>query len=465
MALEEDFTCKQAFNFADDIIYKKTGEHLNTNEKQIFEAAWNGNKYSEMVDNYNLELETFRKYGSHLWRKLNNALENGEKINKKNFKVRLEMLYKQQLLETKSINDLSVSGDIANRQNQAIKNLELEVEYPDRQVPLGSNFYIERDVEKDCYDEILQPGALIRIKASRHTGKTSLIARILNHANHNNCKTLRIDLEAINQECLSNLDKFLLWFCAKVSKELKIDPQLDNWNEDKNFCGSNDCCTSYFEDHLLKHFDVPIILALDGLHKLFQYPEIYKDFFEILRYWHEEAKNSDIWKKLHIIVAYSTTEAFLKLKDNQSPFNVGYPVNLPDFNTIQIKRLIEIHNLNFTVNQIEQMEKMLGGHPYLTRLALYHIKNKDIDIESFLKNAATEGGIYSNHLRGHLQFLQEDVDLSSAFVKVITFSKDIQFDSMQVYKLQKMGLVLVNGDQVSPRCYLYCNYFRNRLKV
>lgn len=463
MALEEDFTCEQAFNFADDIIYKKTGEHLNTNEKKLFEAAWNDNKYSEMVDHYNLEPQTFKTYGSRLWKKLTNALGNGEKIKKQNFKVRLKMLY-QQVLEIKSINHLSVS-DIANRQNQTIKNLELELEYPDGQVPLCSDFYIERDVEKDCYNEILQPGALIRIKASRHTGKTSFIARILNHANHNNCKTLRIDLETIDQNCLSSLDKFLLWFCAIVSKKLGIVPQLHNWNENKEFCGSNDCCTNYFEDHLLKHFDVPIVLAIDGLHKLFQYPEIYKDFFEILRYWYEEAKNSDIWKKLHIIVAYSTTEAFLKLKDNQSPFNVGYPVNLPDFNTIQIKRLIKIHNLNFTVTQIEQMEKMLGGHPYLTRLALYNIKYKDIDIESFLKNAATEGGIYSDHLRRNLQFLQEDVDLSSAFMKVITFSKDIQFDSIQIYKLQKMGLVSVNGDQVTPRCDLYCNYFRNRLKV
>ncbi|KST70388.1 hypothetical protein BC008_45175 [Mastigocoleus testarum BC008] len=53
-------------------------------------------------------------------------------------------------------------------------------EQPEGQVSLNSAFYIERPpIEDDCYETILQSGALVRIKAPRQMGKTSLLSRIL----------------------------------------------------------------------------------------------------------------------------------------------------------------------------------------------------------------------------------------------------------------------------------------------
>ncbi len=37
-------------------------------------------------------------------------------------------------------------------------------------------------LEANCYETVLKPGALIRIKAPRQMGKTSLMSRILLHA-------------------------------------------------------------------------------------------------------------------------------------------------------------------------------------------------------------------------------------------------------------------------------------------
>ena len=52
-------------------------------------------------------------------------------------------------------------------------------ELPGGQVDLASRFYIDRPpIESRCYETIDQPGALIRIKAPRQMGKTSLMARI-----------------------------------------------------------------------------------------------------------------------------------------------------------------------------------------------------------------------------------------------------------------------------------------------
>lgn len=47
-------------------------------------------------------------------------------------------------------------------------------------LPLDSPIYVERPpIEPLAYEEILQPGALIRVKAPRQFGKTSLMVRIL----------------------------------------------------------------------------------------------------------------------------------------------------------------------------------------------------------------------------------------------------------------------------------------------
>ena len=73
---------------------------------------------------------------------------------------------------------------IETNQNITQDNREnLYLESPESQVPLNSLFYIERSAkEANCYDTILESGALIRIKAPRKMGKTSLKSRILDYA-------------------------------------------------------------------------------------------------------------------------------------------------------------------------------------------------------------------------------------------------------------------------------------------
>lgn len=58
----------------------------------------------------------------------------------------------------------------------------MKLENPEGQVPLSSPFYVERPpIETTCYGAIAQPNALIRIKAPRQVGKSSLMSRILHH--------------------------------------------------------------------------------------------------------------------------------------------------------------------------------------------------------------------------------------------------------------------------------------------
>ncbi|HEY9778996.1 MAG TPA: AAA-like domain-containing protein, partial [Leptolyngbyaceae cyanobacterium] len=55
--------------------------------------------------------------------------------------------------------------------------------------------YVERPpIESRCYDTILQPGSLLRIKAPKRMGKTWLIDKILHQAAKENYGTVRLSL-------------------------------------------------------------------------------------------------------------------------------------------------------------------------------------------------------------------------------------------------------------------------------
>ncbi len=104
---------------------------------------------------------------------------------------------------------------------------DIELELPGGLVPLGSPFYVERDlVESECYKTILQPGALIRILAPRRMGKSSLMARILQKATEQDYQTVIIDFQLADREIFQDLDKFLRWFCANVGLGLQLSDRF-----------------------------------------------------------------------------------------------------------------------------------------------------------------------------------------------------------------------------------------------
>ena len=338
-----------------------------------------------------------------------------------------------------------------------------EPELPEGQVDLVSEFYIERPpIESRCYEAIFKPGSLIRIKAPRQMGKTSLMARILYQASQQDYLTVPLSFQLADGKVFADLDKFLKWFCVSIGRRLRLPNKLaDYWDD---IYGSKDNCSAYFEEYLLPEINQPLALGLDEVDRIFQHPEIAADFFGLLRAWHEDAKNRDIWKKLRLVVVHST-EVYIPMNINQSPFNVGLPIELPEFNAQQIIDLALRHGLNWSFTQVEQLMAMVGGHPYLVRVALYHIARQDITLNQLLQTAPTEAGPYSDHLRRHLWNLEQRPELAAAIKKVVANTSPVRLDSIQCFKLLSMGLLQQQGNDVTPRCNLYRQYFRDRLRV
>jgi AAA-like domain/TIR domain len=334
-----------------------------------------------------------------------------------------------------------------------------ELEVPHGQVALASRFYIPRPPkETQAMEIVTQPGALIRIKAPRQMGKTSLMARLLAHAELQGYHKVSLSFQLADAKDFADLDRFLYWFCGSIGRKLKLPNRLaDYWDD---MFGSKVNCTAYFEEYLLAELDAPLVLGLDEVDRVFQYPAIAADFFGLLRAWHEDGKNREIWQKLNLVVVHST-EVYVPMDLNQSPFNVGFSVELPEFRSQQVEELAERHGLHWHSDQVSQLMEMVDGHPYLVRLAIYYIAQGDFSLKEFLQIAPTESGLYRDHLLRHWLNLDGYPDLAEAMEDVVAASEPLRLDPKLRFKLYSMGLVKFEGDRVKPSCQLYRQYFRN----
>ncbi|MDJ0597097.1 MAG: AAA-like domain-containing protein [Pleurocapsa sp. MO_226.B13] len=335
-----------------------------------------------------------------------------------------------------------------------------ETEYSEK--TSESDRSIQLSLEAECYQTILQPGALIRIKAPSKMGKSRLLNKILNYAGDREYRTVHINLLQIESIKFNSLERFLRWFCIYVSDALKLDLNLDRyWNEDR---GSMLSCTRYLEI-ILSNSEQPLVLGLDEVDRLLNYPDLSQDFFYLLRSWHEEANNDELWERLRLVVVYST-EDFGSLDINQSPFNVGLPIELQPFTRQQIEELAVNYQLDLSDLEIEDLIKILGGQPYLIDSTLsYLANNPQANSNQILHQAATDTSIYSSYLRQHLINLKSNSQLSEVYLEVLKSDRPIQIDTLIAYQLYRMGLIKWSseGNTIKPSCQLYQLYFLPRL--
>ena len=436
-------------------------KQLSPIERFVLRQSWLGYGYSKMAQDCAYGIPHLKEVGSLLWHDLSEAL--GERVTKKNLHLVLNQYLQNRAGEQQSRGQQEFQTDTGVEHHFAAPIAQTQIEFPSGSVPLDSPLYINRPpVEELACSEITHPGCLSRIKAPRLMGKSSLLNRILARAKAIGYKTVYLDFWEADNAIFASLDKFLRWFCANVGRQLNLNSMLDEyWDEDM---GSKVSCKIYFEGYLLKQIDSPIVLALNEVNRVFEHPHIAQDFLPMLRSWHEQAQVVEIWQKLRVMVVHST-EVYVPLKINQSPFNVGLSIGLPPFNSEQVQDLAQRHGLDWTDgSETQQLMAMVGGHPYLVSVALYYLYRGKMTLEKLLQAAPTPAGIYSHHLRGYLAMLRDEPQLASALQQVVTADESVRLEAIAAYKLESMGLVQLDGNQARPSCQLYRLYFREQLE-
>lgn len=382
---------KVPLDFVVTLLKEKDVESLDDNQIFILSALWKNRnlKYKDIQEELGCSLDTVKGSAANLWKLLGEAI--GEKISKGNFKSKLI-----QYIENNNRNNSSSASDTnttislnlkteISEENKKIKSSRL-IESPESVVPLTSPFYIQRKEELLAYTEITQPGALIRIKGQENSGKTSFMSRLVACAQSLNYQTITINFHAIDNQNFDSIEVFWKWFCRYLTRKLDLEDSLEKyWFEEDS---PNVNCGFYLEKYLLDRESRPILLALDRIEHVIARAEIANEFFACLRSWHEN-RAERLWDKLRYILIES--EQKIKMKNTQSPFNVGLEIELVNFSVQEIIKLAEKHDLIWSQSEIDQLKAVFGervGNPKLIRRILYYLILNNLDLDRFLKSDA-----------------------------------------------------------------------------
>lgn len=84
-------TTTEILEFADQLIFTKTGKHLDDVQKAVITGVYHGKTYDEIADECKRSESRVRNVGRQLWQSLSKQL--GEDVNKYNFRSTIERIY------------------------------------------------------------------------------------------------------------------------------------------------------------------------------------------------------------------------------------------------------------------------------------------------------------------------------------------------------------------------------------
>lgn len=362
-------------------------------------------------------------------------------------------------------------GDIISHGNNT--SIIVKIEPPGKEIrenpislPINQNgdqIYIERPyLERLCCESIQKSLCLLRVEAPQQMGKTMLINYITSYAERElNYKTIKIDFRDPTLPTVSNNNNFLSLLCLKLSEILERN--ISNHDE-SDFL------------YLLSEMSNNLVLALDHFELLIIEREVCVSIGSLLRSWHEKQKPDNhlgqIWRKLRIIMAYSTTK-FPDFPRDTSPFNVGDVVGFKDglrgFSQAQVKNLLSNYErlkTRLSDEDLKSLVEFLNGHPQLIQQSLRYLNNQEKEtMKIFLRKSSSRAGIFASHLSLILtNHLQPNKGLMDDYKKVL-IRGSVRLSPDSFTRLNNLGLTVAaddNNDSISS-CDLYRKYFYEEL--
>ncbi len=350
----------------------------------------------------------------------------------------------------------AVGAPLPQADPRLVPRLELET----GTIKLDSPFYIRRQSDDEMLQQVSRIGTTTVVKGPRQMGKSSLLARAMAAVQQNQQKALYLDFQFVDSDQLTNLDSLLRYLCRKFARAFKTATKPDEFWD--NSLGAKDNLTDFIEEAILAETPSPIWVLFDEADRVFNFP--YRDdFFATLRGWHNLRAIREHWRRFNLVIAHST-EPYLWIQDiNQSPFNVGYPIRLTDFNFDQVAELNLKHGTPLkTSDEIQQLLILLGGQPFLVRLALYLLATNRWSLAELQNLMTDDFGPFGDHLRRFVWGLQRNPALKESLRQILRHQKCD--DEMHFLRLRAVGLIKGEArDAVAMRCQLYEQYFKNHL--
>jgi hypothetical protein len=317
-------------------------------------------------------------------------------------------------------------------------------------------YYITRAADTEVVAAAQRTTATLIIKGPRQFGKSSVLKHYLAACQHAHKRTVLLDFAMYTADELATYPTFLTHLAEAMWRRLDQPPQAR-----PSSIPSQAAMIDFMEYTLLQAISGPVVLAFDEADKLLGRP-YQADFFSMLRYWHERRTDTPptAWARVSLALVIST-EPYLLITDAlRSPFNVSPPLELLPFNEADCRKLNHRYNGLLSDAEVTQLMDLLGGHPYLTRLAYYYLTREvPLDIPTLLCNAADRYGPFGLHLRALENKLRDEAGhlLLAAMQQVVRDGTVSTRDVLE--RLHGAGLVREERGRIMPFNVLYTRFF------
>ncbi len=315
-------------------------------------------------------------------------------------------------------------------------------------------WYISRPAEERAACDYLDtPGAPAVLWGPELFGKTTLLRYLLSQQPRleASCRTVALDLAVLDRSAKETLNSLLYELAVRLVEAVDgpADWVQSAWERPGD---PKRKLSALLGRKVLPEQPGRLVLALDRVDAVWGMP-YQDDFFSLLRAWAEDAYNEP-WSKLRLLLSLSTTPAQLCASVSQSPFNLTPPIYLTDFSPEQAAELMRRYRLPWRDSELAALMTLIGGHPYLLRLAMYKSAT-GTQIGRLLDGAMRTGGLFEPQLNRYRSWLRQHPQLLAAAQRL---HKDprCQLAMDEEHRLHSIGLVRQDDTGAYRlRCRLY----------
>lgn len=306
------------------------------------------------------------------------------------------------------------------------------------------DWYMERGRESSALRYLGRPGAPVVVVGPTGYGKTWFLEHMLAHARRGGqFRAVHVDLREIVGRGPPSLHLLLFEICVQILRatggesRVSMQPWLDSRSPQSRFRDVLE------QSGLLTR---PLALALDQADAVVGHP-FQNDFFGFLRSLVSEF--SEPWQNLRLLLATTDSPSRLVRDVNRSPFNLTTPIRLTDLDSFHVDKLAKLQGLELRRQEIQELMRLVGGHPYLVQMCLYRAGNQASSFSRVLQTPEFARSLYEDFLTQQNRTGRQEQ--WSQLLQMLLHDPNLPVDQDVLEKLDRVGLLVYERGSIRLR--------------
>ena len=228
--------------------------------------------------------------------------------------------------------------------------------------------YIER-VADQLLLEAVREQRFCHVLAPRASGKSSLMARAIRELRAEAYLAAVVDLGQIGARGESaDPGRWYYSIAYRIVRELRLRIELQTWWQEKSALMSEQRLAEFFWEIVLTHTTSQVVIFFDEIERAQDVPFSHELFAAIRGCYTNRSTESD-YSRLNFVVLGTAAPSELCPDSSASPFEIGRPLELPDFTLEETYGLAPGFEGGGEQSRalLERIYGWTSGHPYLTQ--------------------------------------------------------------------------------------------------